>query len=208
MKDKSQIVITISRQLGSGGAYIGQQLAKKLDIVYLDREIITKAARQLSAAEEDLELRDEKVPSFWKSLIEMNAYSVPNMYLPPQLFVPTEGMLFNTEAEIIKHIADEKAAVIIGRCGAHILREHPHHVNIFLYGDKNFRIDRIMNLYGLSEEEARKKINKSDMERSRYIRTFTGKDMTDTSQYDLTIDTSRIGVDNCVQLILQYLDFI
>jgi cytidylate kinase len=208
MEEKSPKVITISRQLGSGGAYIGQQLAQKLNILYLDREIVIKAANRLSATEDDLESREEKIPSFWEYFFTFGGYSVPTVYIPPQILPPTEGELFETESEIIKSIARERSSVIVGRCGAQILRDLPNHVSIFLYGDIAFRKERIQKLYDVSEESAEKMIIKSDKERARYIRTFTGKEMTDARQYDLSIDTSKIGVDRCVQLILEYLKLV
>jgi len=133
VKQTGPFVITISRQLGSGGAYIGQQLAKKLNIFYADREIICHVAKKLSVLEEDLESRDEKIRSFWQSFLQLCAFA-SDAYLPPPMIVPTDRELFKAEAEIIEHISKERSAVIIGRCGAHILREHPNHVSIFLHG--------------------------------------------------------------------------
>lgn len=208
MKEKSQIAITISRKIGSGGAYIGQELAKKLGIFYLDREIIKQTANQVSISEEELESRDEKVPSYWKVILQSGGYRNTDAYMPPHVFTQTDGDLFKAEAEIIKQNAKEHSVVVVGRCGAYILREHPNHVNIFLYGNSDFRGDRIQKQYDVSEEEAQKMMTQNDKERSRYIHTFTGKIMTEASQYDLSIDTSKIGVDHCVQLILQYLELI
>lgn len=208
MKKKSQIVITISRQLGSGGAYIGQQLAKKLDILYLDREIIKMAAEKLSVLEDDLEPRDERVLSFWQSVFKFSGYSGPDVYIPPRFFVPTDRELFEAEAEVIKHVAKDRSAVIIGRCGSHVLRACPNHTSIFLHADNDFRKKRIEELYNVSQEEASKMMAKSDSERSRYHHRLTGKEWTDARQYDLSIDTSKIGVDNCVQLILKYLELV
>ena len=208
MKENSQIVITISRQLGSGGAYIGQQLAKKMNVSYLDREIIKMVAKELSMIEEELEPRDERILSFWQSVFQLSGYSGTDVYIPPRFFVPTDRELFNAEAEVIKRIVKDRSAVIIGRCGSHILRTYPNHTSIFLHADIDFRKKRIEKLYNLSQEEASKMITKSDSERSRYHHMLTGKEWTDAKQYDLSIHTSKIGVDNSVQLIFQYLELI
>ena len=208
MKENSQIVITISRQLGSGGAYIGQQLAKKMNVSYLDREIIKMAAKELSMIEEELEPRDERILSFWQSVFQLSGYSGTDIYIPPRFFVPTDRELFNAEAEVIKRIVKDRSAVIIGRCGSHILRTYPNHTSIFLHADIDFRKKRIEKLYNLSQEEASKMITKNDSERSRYHHMLTGKEWTDAKQYDLSIDTSKISVDNSVQLIFQYLELI
>jgi CMP/dCMP kinase len=208
VKGNSQIVITISRQLGSGGAYIGQQLAKKLNILYLDREIIRLAAEKLSVLEDELEPRDERILSFWQSVSQFSGYGGSDVYVPPRIFVPTDRELFEAEAEVIKHIAKDRSAVIIGRCGSHVLRACPNHTSVFLHSDIHFRMRRIEELYNVSQEEATKMIAKNDSERTRYHRRLTRKEWTDARQYDLSIDTSKIGVDNGVQLILQYLELV
>lgn len=208
VKENAQIVITISRQLGSGGAYIGQQLAKKLDIFYLDREIIRQAAKKLSVLEDELKPRDEKTLPFWQSIFQLTGYSGPYVYTPPPIFVPTDRELFKAEAEVIKQIANDRSAVIIGRCGSHVLRAYPNHTSIFLHANADFRKRRIEKLYNVTQEEASKMIAKSDSERSRYHHMLTGKEWTDARQYNLSIDTSKIGIDDGVQLILQYLELV
>lgn len=207
MKNTSPFVITISRQLGAGGAYIGQQLAKKLCVFYADREIISQAAQQLSVLKEDLESRDEKILSFWQSFIRSYAIT-PDTYVPPQIMPPSDRQLFKIESEIIARIAKEHSAVIIGRCGSYILREHPNHISIFLHGDITFRKGRIQNLYNVSEEVAGKMIVQNDKERALYHHTFTGKEWTDARRYDISIDTSKIGVDKSIEVILKYLEII
>lgn len=207
MKNTSPFAITISRQLGCGGAYVGQQLAKNLDFFYADREIIGQAAKQFSILKEDLESRDEKILSFWQSFIRSYAIA-PDTYVPPQIIAPSDRELFKTESEIIARIAKERSAVIIGRYGSYVLREHPNHVSIFLHGDITFRNGRIQKLYNVSEEVAGEMIAQNDKERANYNHTFTGKEWTDARQYDISIDTSKIGVDKTVEFILKYLDLI
>ncbi len=205
MKKTSPFVITISRQLGSGGTYVGQQLANKLNIFYADREIIRQAAKQLSILEDDLKSRDGKIISFWQSFLHLCTF-VADPYTPPQIIIaPTDHELFKVEAGIIERIAKERSAVIIGRCGYHILCEHPNHISIFLHGDIAFRIGRIQKLYNVSEEVAGKMIFQNDKERAYYNYKFTGKEWTDARQFDLSIDTCKIGLDESVELILKYL---
>jgi CMP/dCMP kinase len=204
MKQPSPFVITISRQLGSGGAYIGQQLAKNLNIFYADREIIGQAAQQLSVLKEDLESRDERILSFWQSFIQSFAIA-PDEYMQPQIIVPSDRELFNTESEVIARIAKEHSAVIIGRCGSYILREHPNHVSIFLHADITFRKGRIQKLYNISEEVAEKMLAQNDVERAHYNHKFTGMEWTDARQYNISIDTGKTGIDKSVEFIAKYL---
>jgi CMP/dCMP kinase len=205
MDRTSLFVIAISRQLGSGGAYIGQNLAKNLNVFYADREIISQAAKQFSMLEEDLESRDEKTISFWDSFFQSFAY-ISEIYVPPQVIGPTDRELFETETEIIKGIAKDRSAVIVGRCSTYILRKHPNHLSIFLHANTTFRNSRVQKLYNVSEEIAGKMITQSDSERDQYYNKFTGKEWTDLRNYDISIDTSKIGLDKSEGLIMKYLE--
>ena len=204
----SPFIITISRQLGSGGAYIGQQLASRLNILYADREIISEAAKKLSAVEETLARREEKLSSFWKSLLRSYSFGSPDVYIPPKVNVPTSRELFDAETDAILRIAKECSAVIIGRSGSYVLREHPNHVGIFLHADRAFRIRRVREKFNVTEEAAIKMIEQSDKERALYHRTFTGREWADARRYHLAIDTGKPGLDKSVDLILKYLELI
>jgi CMP/dCMP kinase len=203
MKTLSPLLITISRQLGSGGAAIGQQLAKRLNIQYIDREIISMAAQQLSVLEQELDERDEKMQSFWQSFFQFNALAA-NAPLPPDMRITTMGEVFRVETDIIQRIAKEQSAVIMGRCGFHILHDQPKLVSIYLHADLSFRIERIARHYGIGEEEAQAMIAKNDKERRQYIETFTGNKWCDARQFNLCVDTGKTGIANAVDLILAY----
>jgi CMP/dCMP kinase len=204
MKMTKPFLITISRQLGSGGAYIGQQLAKKLNVFYANQEIICMAAQKLSVLEKDLVSRDEKICSFWQSLLQISPF-VQDAYVPPAIMPPGDHELFETEAGIIESIAKKHSAVIIGRCGFHVLREYPNHVSIFFHADFAFRSSRIQKLYNLSEETAGKLIARKDKERALYCKTITGTEWADARNYDICMDTGRVDLDKTIELILQYL---
>jgi len=206
MDQTSLFVITISRQLGSGGAYLGQQLARNLNIYYADREIISQAAKQFSVLEEELESKEEKKDSFWESFLHSFELGFSDPYKPPQITLPPDLVLFNAQSEIIRHIAKERSAVIIGRCGSYILRDHPNHVSIFLHADFAFRIKRVQKLYNVTESAAEKMVIKSDKERSQYFHSFTGEEWTDARQYDISLNTGKIDIDNSVQLIMKFLE--
>lgn len=207
MKQTAPFITTISRQLGCGGAYVGHELAKRLNVSYADREIIRKAAKYFSTLDESVESRDEKLLSFWQSFIQ-NSTTVPGVYVPPEMIAPTDRELFEIEAKIIEHIAKKRSAVIIGRCGFHVLREYPNHVSIFLHSDIACRNERIQKLYNSSKESAGKMIAQSDKNRALYCKTFTGKEWTDTRNYNISIDTSKMDIDKIVEFILRYLELI
>lgn len=204
MENKSPLVITISRLLGSGGSYIGQQLANKMGIFYADRVIVSEAAKKLSLLEEDLEFQDEKVSSIWQSYVQTVGFLAPEAYSPP-FIMPTDRQLFEIEAEIIERTAKECSAVIIGRCGSYVLRDHPNHVSIFLHSDFDTRATRLQQIYDVSKNEAAAMIAQSDKERAHYFYSITGRDRTDSLQYDFCINTTRLGLDQSVEAIFNYL---
>jgi len=204
MKPTSPLVITISRQMGSGGAYIGKKLAKKLKMHYADREIIRKAAEQFAVSEEEVESMDEK-PQTWWDYIQLSSRYANDIYVPPiQKFAPTDLELYKVESEIIKKIAKECSAVIIGRCGFSILKGHPNLVNVLLYGDVDFRVRRVMDLYSVSVKSAEKMIAESDKKRATYIKKFSKAEWTDATQFNLCIDTSKTGIDKALDIILEF----
>jgi cytidylate kinase len=205
MDNQQPLAISISRLLGSGGMYIGQQLAKRLNILYLDREISGQAAKEFMLLEEDLEAVDEKVNFFWKTFIQRLITNKPYVYAPPAPQIPSARLLFDTEAAIIRRMSKEQSAVFVGRCATHILRDHPKHLSILLHSDLAFRIKRIQQLYNLTEEEAKKQINETDVARREHYLQFTGYDMTEATGYDLTINTGRLGIDASVEFILKYI---
>ena len=125
MNKASPYVITISRQLGSGGAYLGQRLAMRLNALYLDHEIITQAAKELKIPEEHLVFRDEKVTSRWQSILRSIAGPTTWSFAPPPLDILNDEALYNVESDIITRIANQRTAVIVGRGGYYVLRRHP-----------------------------------------------------------------------------------
>lgn len=205
MEVSKPFVISISRLFGSGGAYVGQQLAANLNMLYVDREIISEAAKALSVGEEDVELHDEKVTSVWQSYFQSLGFFAPDTYAPP-ILVPSDQELHEVEAKVIESIADTQSAIIIGRCGAHVLRDHANHISVFLHSHVDVRIARVMKIYNLPEGAATERIRRSDRERTRYFHMITGNHRTDALQYDLSIDTGKLGLDESVQLITRYVE--
>ncbi len=194
-------VITISRQIGSGGSYIGKQLADRLAISYIDREIVNGAARKLNISENILISRDERVTPLWRSMLEATIYGNPYGYAPPPLNIPTDKDLYQAESEIIMDIAQQTSAVIVGRGGYYILRNHPRHLSVFLHAAVDFRLQRMQELYHLSLPEARRMIQTTDDSRADYLRVITGDDWTDARQYNISLDTSVLGLELAVDTI-------
>jgi cytidylate kinase len=194
--------ITISHQVGSGGAYVGQKLSEHLDIPFIDREILKKVAEQLHLAEAELEHREERLTSFWQSFARTAEFIDPAKSLSADRYIPTDEELFQFECATIGRIAEEKSAIFIGRCGRYILRDHSRHVSILVHADAPARVKRLGELYRLSEDEATKMIQVNDRERTAYIRSLTKQNWLDARMYDLCVNTSSLGLDNTVKLVL------
>ncbi len=203
MTKTSPCVITISRQLGSGGAYLGQRLAQSLKFLYLDHEIVHQAAEQLKIPVEHLAARDEKVTSNWQSILQSFAYSSSWSYAPPALDTLNDADFYYVESDVIKKVANQCSVIIVGRGGHYVLREHPRCLNIFLHADIKFRRQRVEDIYHVSAEQALKLMNSVDRERTRYLKALTGQDWLDARQYHLSLDTGVLGMEKAEAVILE-----
>ena len=188
---------------------MGQRIASRLNILYLDREIVNRAAKKLQIPENTVALSDEKLSSFGRTLTKsFSAYSTSysyGSYVSPELNMITDDTIHSAESEVILKAAQEQSVVIIGRGGFHILQQHPRHLSVFLHGDITFRQRRIEKLYNVSLQQATKLIDSVDKERARYFRTITGLDWTDARQYHLCLDTSILGLEKTEEIIIDTL---
>ena len=204
MKEAAPYVISVSRMLGSGGIFIGKQLSEKLNIAYFDKEILFRAAKEFGVSETDLQDHDEKPTPLWELFLKSGVLDNPDIYMAPKLNLPSDLQLFEAEGEIIKSIANERSAVVVGRGGSYILRDHPRHISVFLYCDAELRKLRIQELFHITEKDAKKMITSSDSKRGHHYQVFTGNVWTDARQYNICIDTGKISLDDSVELILKY----
>jgi len=195
-------VITISRQLGSGGAYLGQRLAACLNMLYVDHQIVCQSAQEMKVPEQDMVLRDEKVTSRWQLLLQTMGHTSDAVYAPPPIDSFTDKALYGTESEIISRIAGERSAVIVGRGGYYVLRNHPRCLHVFLHAKLESRQQRVGELYHVPPKEALKLINSIDKQRAEYLRTLTGHDWLDARQYHLCLDISAVGLEKAEDLII------
>ena len=195
MTNQVPFVITISRQLGSGGAYLGRKLATELGIFYADRDILEQAAESLQVRTEDLEALDESVPSFLETVLESYSLGVPEVSCIPALEVPRHGELREAEAVVIRELATRQSAVIVGRAGFHLLAHHPRHLSILLHAKLEFRAHRVEEIYGVPRERALRVIEETDRARRRYVQEVTGRPWTDILlQFDVSLCTSTLGL--------------
>ncbi|MDR3574679.1 MAG: cytidylate kinase-like family protein [Anaerolineaceae bacterium] len=198
--DAKPYVVTISHQLGSGGAYLGEKLAGRLCIPFLDREILKQVARQLDLAENEVANREEHLSSFWQNFARTAIMTDPTLSLAAQPYSPSDSDLFELECATIQKIAVKESAVFMGRCGWYVLRSHPRHVSILVTAEHSARVKRLCELYQYSQAAAEQEIRANDHERADYIRTFTKQNWLDARLYDLCVNTSAVGLDSTVDL--------
>ena len=190
----NNVVITIGREFGSGGREIGKKVADRLGIKFYDKELLQEAAKESGFCREIFENQDEKpTNSFLYSLV-MDTYSI-NGY---------SSALFLAQFETIKKIAEKESCVIVGRCADYALAENPNCINVFIHADKEFRTKRVAAELQVNESKAKDAIQKKDKQRASYYNYYTSKKWGDSRSYHLTLDSSALGIDKCVEMILQY----
>lgn len=200
---EKKIIISIGRQFGAGGRRVGQALAQRLAIPYYDKELILEAAKEFGFAPEFFEQNDEISASFSGNVLQwMESLVTGGMGSKNYL---SQDALFEMQAEAIRKIAEEKSCVIVGRCSDYVLRDNPDCVSIFLHSSDEDRARRIQERSQLSYEEAIAKMRMQDKKRAAYYNFYSNKTWGDATTYNLSLDVSALGVENCVEMILCYL---
>jgi len=200
--------ITISRQMGAGGSYIGQIIAKRLGLKYVDREVLHLAAQEFGCDEKTLAARSERISSFWQRILGGLSFGAPDShYNPPPLGNFSDRELFDKQTQILKRLASQDDCVVVGWAGVYLLPRHRGMFSVFCHAPKSFRVKRIMNIYqDLTEERARALVTESDRTREIYFSEMTGHDWTCARNYNLSIDTSLQPFEEIAQLIMQLSD--
>jgi cytidylate kinase len=201
---KAKLTVTIARQMGSGGSYVGRLVADRLGLRYVDREVLHRAAEAFGFEAADLEAREERVSPLVERLFGVFGFGQPDgPYTPPPLRQLSDKQLFDKETEIMKGIADEGDCVIIGRGGVHVLRRHPGMVNVLCVAPLRFRVERVMKIYHISSPEAARVIVlESDQMRKKCFAKMTGHDWTCADNYHLCVDTSAMPLTDAADLII------
>lgn len=202
--------VAISRQRGSGGSYIGRALADRLNLRYIDRQMLRDAAEYLRT--HDPEERVEPTGSWWARLGQTLALGMPEAgYVPPASEADYEGELFEIEKKIIKQVVEGQIAVeptvLVGRGSAQTLRGRACVLSVFVHAPEKWRIERAQQAYSLADTAAAERmVRESDRSRARFIKAVAGVNWTDACSYDLTIDTAAIGFEAAVDAIARAAD--
>lgn len=198
-------VVSISRQFGSGGREIGRLLANMCDIPFYDSALISMAAEKSGMSKQVLENLDEKAASRFLYTIPS---SIPTLgHASTSVYnMPLSDTLFLTQYEIIKQLAEEGPCVIVGRCSDYILKEHPHHVSIFIHAPEEVRAQRIAGYEDIEIKEALSHISKYDKERRKYHDYYAAGTWGNAAFYDMTLNSAHLGMDGTAGFIKQFIE--
>ena len=198
------MVITIGRQYGSGGREIGARLAQDLGFGFYDKNILRLNSDESGIKESYFYLADERPGN--KLLYKIITGLVPEDKMPSfGADLISADNLFRFQSAVIRKLAEAENCVIIGRCADYILEGTDGLVRIYLYADMDARIQRIERLGYFDSKDVKKNIKRMDRERREYHRYYTGREWESTENYDLMLNTAKLGVDGCVEAIKQYL---
>ncbi|MEA5128444.1 MAG: cytidylate kinase-like family protein [Proteiniphilum sp.] len=200
---KDNFIINIGRQLGSGGRQIGRLLAKRLDIAFYDKELITLASKQSGLAKEVFEKADEKKRfTLTGGLLGLKTSVLDEDFSNNYLW---NEMLFKIQSDVIRDLAHEKSCIFVGRCADYILRDHPRALNVFISAEEGDRIKRVMDYYELTEKKALELIGKTDKKRAGYYNYYSNKQWGAAESYHLCINSSVLGIEATTGFIESFL---
>lgn len=198
-------IITIGRQFGSGGREIGEKVAEHFNIKCYDKELLSRAAKESGFCEEMIQNHDEKPTNSFLYNLVMDTYSF-GYNASSFVDMPISHKVFLAQFDTIKKIADEGPCVMVGRCADYALSDYKNCLNLFISGDTKTKIDRVMGKYNLTEQKAKEMINKKDKQRSSYYNYYSSKKWSQADSYDLCINSSVLGIEGTVNLVIQYIE--
>ncbi len=199
---KNDYVITIGRQLGSGGRLIGEKLAVQLGISFYDKELIQIASQESGLGKEYFEQADEKKSySFFGGLFGLKGTMAD---LPFSTYYLNNETLFKIQSDVIRKLAEKGSCLFVGRCADYVLGENPRCLNIFICADINDRVMRIAELQKMTAEKARDFVEKADKRRAGYYNYFSNKEWGAADTYHLCVNSSVLGINETVSLIQQF----
>ena len=188
---ENQIIITLSREYGSGGRYIGKLVAEKLGIKLYDKEFVAKLAEETGLSSEYIENNEQK-----RGTLE----TLNNGYYSG---LSNSDELFIKESELIKKVANENSCVIVGRCADFILKENKNVFKVFVYSNMENKVKRATDIYGLDKNKAEKEINRINKLRANHYKYYTEKDWSNPENYDICINSDSLGVERAADLIYE-----
>ena len=206
MNKEEKFVITISRQFVTGGHEIGVELARRLGVKLLDKQILNEVASRMHIVEDAVEKIEMRNP-LWRD-------DFTNFYRTYMAHAEYNGLeqdktsheLFKAQADVIRSIANEESCLIVGRCGFDIFANHPNALKIFIHSSVDSRKRRIAEQFDISEHDAAAMIVDNDYSRELYTKKFTGREWKDATNYDISLDVRKFGINGAVDFLMKCIE--
>ena len=192
-------IITISRQYGSGGRYVGQKPSEKLGIPCYDEKLIDMVAKESGFAQDFVAEKGERMTGSLLFNIASSLSYANNILSGNGMSLQDE--IYFIQNRIIKDLAEKGSCVIVGRCADYILRERKDVLNIFIYADMESKMERAVTYFGLEKENVSAILKKKDKARSNHYKYYTDQEWGMASNYDLSLNSGILGIDGCVEMI-------
>lgn len=199
MENTKHLIITINRLNGSGGRSLGQALAERLGIAFLDKQILDDAAKELGVTRDDVNNLMERKPRWWDDFLHFYS-NAPIGDVRDEREV-TARNVYQTQCNIMKELSAKGPCVIVGRGAFEVFRNSPNTLRVFIHASENFRINRLKEKRGLSENEARELLKRNDEIREKFTQEYSGKSRYDARNYDLSIDVEKATVEQTIKLL-------
>ncbi len=207
MNKNEKFVITINRELGSGGRTIGRLLSEKLAVPFYDKAVIDGLTQKFGLSPERIEEIKAQKKSWWNDINTYYQTLVNSANMPMEAEVKLDNAsMFETEQRILQELAAQTSCVVAGRTGFMVFREWPNHLNVFIQASMPHRIQRVMRRQNVSEQEARDIIAKMDTTREAYIKKYEDTSRYDTRNYQLVISMDDLSEDDAAEIIMDYID--
>lgn len=202
MDNEKTVVVSIGRQFGCGGRVVGQRLAEELGYDYYDKQLLVLAAKEIGFEPEVFEEIDEQPKSrnFFQSFGEfMSGLNPADNYM-------SDDRLFKVQSDVIRQLAITRNCVIVGRCSDYILRDYPNCISVFLHAPIQDRIKRVCARMPIEQSKAEAFIERNDRRRASYYNYYSNKEWGVASTYDMSLDVSRLGVEETVAAIIDFVN--
>ena len=204
MNTTEKFVITINRELGSGGRTVGRKLAEKLGVAFYDKALIHALQERYNLSTEQIERLKGHEQGWWAEFKRKMTLS-DSEYNLNQTGIETID-IFRSEVEILRAIANEESCVLAGRTGFYIFSEHPNHLSIFIQASMPNRVERVAREQNMSQREARATIDKIDQMRENYVREYAHTSRYDSRNYQLVLSMDGLSEDAAVDMIINYIN--
>lgn len=198
MSTTNHVIISLGRQLGSGGYFVGKMIASAMGLFFYDKELLYYAAKESGLCQEVFENADEQVvKGFSKILTAHDFYG--GAFFDPMNATLSRDCIFQIQSKVIKKIANEQSCLIIGRCADYILRDNPCMRSLFIHAPLETRIANVSERMGITKPQAAAFIAKEEKKRAAYYNYFTNKEWGNASSYHFSLDAGLLGIDNCAR---------